>query len=930
MPTPDLSQLNELGTLFNAKRFREMEERASSLVEQFPESGAAWKALGTALQVQGKDAVAALREAANLLPNDSETFNNLAAALLDRNQATEAEAAARNALNIMSDFAEAHANFAKAVMIQGRFDEAVSHYRSAVKYKPGSPSMLCSLGIALNEQGDFDGATAAFDAAISLDPAMIEAHYGRAQLTTARPKEPYLGMLERQAGSAESMPLEIRLRFWFALGKICEDLGRYEQAFAAYREGNQLKHAHLDIDEAGADEMLARIMSVFTADFIEQRSAGGYRDKTPVFIVGMPRSGTTLIEQVLASAQGIHGGGELRDLDQIVKDALRSHSTQPFPDALLGLAPDALRNMGQQYVDRVRSRATEVRYVTDKMPANFFYAGLISVILPHAKIIHAMRDPMDTCFSCYARLFDGDKQAFAYDLGSLGRHYARYATLMKHWHAVLPAGAILDVRYEDMVRDTETEARRLFDYLELPWEDRCLDFHRNTRRVTTASAAQVRKPVYQTSMARWKHFKGHLAPLAELLDIHIDSPHVPATAIAPLKVAFISPFNLHDSSSGASQSIRTMLEQLAVRGASCHALTACCFDLGPGEKIAEQLRAKGLTPGGTIKEINMPVWQGRLRGVDYNAVQLGGQNRQQLSAVEEIFFRDTVRVWLAQNKPDIVLTYGGLLLDIEIQRCARAAGALVVFYLANPNYGRPETFAEVDLVLANSSATRQHYLQTMNIQSHSIGLFVDPQATLAAQHNPQFITFVNPTPEKGVALFLKLVLRAAEEAPDMRFLVVDSRNSFAAALEKFKISALALKSITLLSKQESMAQVYANTSVLLMPSFWFEGAGRILIEANANGIPVLAANRGGIPETLGGAGCLLPIPDRCTTDYWAMPDDDEVAPWWNELSRLSHEPAYRQEMSDRALAVAQTQSLSVKGATLDALLRGTLATRIKA
>ena len=180
------------------------------------------------------------------------------------------------------------------------------------------------------------------------------------------------------------------------------------------------------------------------------------------------------------------------------------------------------------------------------------------------------------------RLFDGDKQAFAYDLGSLGRHYARYAPhWMKHWHATLPEGAILDVRYEDMVGDTEAEVRRLFDYLELPWDDRCLDFHHNTRRVTTASAAQVRKPIYQTSMARWKHFKGrHLAPPAELLDIHIDSPHVPATLIAPLKVAFISPFNLHDSSSGAitvdPHDARAIGR--ARRELPC-SLTACCFDL---------------------------------------------------------------------------------------------------------------------------------------------------------------------------------------------------------------------------------------------------------------------------------------------------------------------------------------------------------------
>ena len=173
--------------------------------------------------------------------------------------------------------------------------------------------------------------------------------------------------------------------------------------------------------------------------------------------------------------------------------------------------------MGEQYTDRIWQLAPDAVRITDKMPSNFFYLGMIHLMLPHAKIIHAMRDPMDSCFSCFSRLFNENNLGFTYDLETLGRYYVRYSKLMRHWHAVLPPGTILDLRYEDMVADTEGQARRLLDYLDLPWDEKCLDFHQNKRQVKTASAAQVRKPIYKTSLARWKRFGGHLDPLFELV-----------------------------------------------------------------------------------------------------------------------------------------------------------------------------------------------------------------------------------------------------------------------------------------------------------------------------------------------------------------------------------------------------------------------------
>jgi len=521
---PSAADLKQLAILFNARRYADMENFAHTLVGKFPASGAAWKALGTALQMQRKNAVEQLQGAAQRLPNDPEVFNNLAAALLDQKRAEDAALAAGRAIALKADFAEAWANLGKAMLLQGRTEEAVANYRRALDIRPAFATAHSSLGIALDELGDFAAAAASFESAISIDPGLIEAHYGLSQLKTYRENDPQLGMLEQQIGHVESLAPDTRMRFWFALGKVCEDIGNYDNAFAAYRAGNHVKHTALGAknarEEANEQALLARIVDTFTPEmFIRRSQTEAMAEpgrRAPVFIVGMPRSGSTLLEQILASCPDVHGAGELPYVSTVAEETFRLQG-RPFPLCVPDLSAEDLRHMGSRYAELVSAHAPDVRYVTDKMPANFFYIGLIRLMLPHAKIINAMRDPMDSCFSCYARLFADDKQAFSYDLGSLGRYYVRYAELMKHWHAVLPAGSILDVRYEDLVADTEKEARRVLDYLDLPWNEACLDFHRNKRRVRTASAAQVQKPIYRSSVARWTHFARHLGVLSNLV-----------------------------------------------------------------------------------------------------------------------------------------------------------------------------------------------------------------------------------------------------------------------------------------------------------------------------------------------------------------------------------------------------------------------------
>ncbi len=258
---------------------------------------------------------------------------------------------------------------------------------------------------------------------------------------------------------------------------------------------------------------LEQTCSNFTADLLRKCSVVAARlppvkdERVPIFIVGMPRSGTTLIEQILASHPALYGAGELKTMSDFARTV--ALDSPDWEGALL-----ALRKLGQEYLDQVWKLAPEARYITDKMPGNFYHLGLIHLMLPNAKIIHSMRDPMDTCFSCYALRFAHGHE-YCYDLKTLGRYYQRYTKLIRHWHDVLPAGRILDVRYEDNVADPEREARRLLGYLGLPWDPACLRFYETDRPVKTASVMQVRKPIYSSSVARWKRFEKHLGPLLD-------------------------------------------------------------------------------------------------------------------------------------------------------------------------------------------------------------------------------------------------------------------------------------------------------------------------------------------------------------------------------------------------------------------------------
>lgn len=520
---PDFSEVHaNLGfTLMSAHRYAEAESHLRNALEAHPDRAPIHNALGVVLYGQARmaDAAESFRRVIALLPNDAEAHANLGNALRELGAFDEAQASYDRSIALNGRFARAHFDLGGLLYLQERYVEAEQNYRRALELKPDYVEACNNLGRSIRRQGRLDEARRYFEDAMRIDADSVEAYCNLASLRTFTAVDTEPKRLEQLAHKLPSLSENLRIRYWFSLGKMREDLGHYDEAFDAYAQGNRLKHAQLAPDEAAKIALIDNIRTVFDERFFASRPTSVSSGKSPFFIVGMPRSGTSLIEQILSTHPDIYGAGELLDLESILF-ALATEAGKPveaFPEMASRMSTEELLRLGQVYTERVWQLAPDATRITDKMMANFAYIGMIRLMLPNAKIIHAMRDPMDSCFSCYATLFSKNNLDYTYDLNELGRHYVRYIELMRHWQRVLPPGAILELRYEDMVADTESQARRLLDYLGLPWDARCLDFHENKRVVKTASAAQVRRPVYRSSVARWKHFETHLQPLLDIV-----------------------------------------------------------------------------------------------------------------------------------------------------------------------------------------------------------------------------------------------------------------------------------------------------------------------------------------------------------------------------------------------------------------------------
>jgi tetratricopeptide (TPR) repeat protein len=498
-------------------KLREAEATYRAAVALSPRSAQAHNNLGSVLLDLGglEEAEKALRHAIALWPHFPEAFLNLGNVLKEQGRFGEAEFACRRAIELKPDQAEAHCNLGNALVELNRPIEAVAAYRRAIALKPDLAETYNNLGVALKYLGRLADARNAVERATQLAPRKPAYFLSLSELKRFEAGDPHIAAMEDLLRDAETFPVKQQINLHFALAKAYEDAGRRDDGFRQLLAGNALKRRHIAYDEAATLAEITRGGQVFTPALIRKFQDGGEPSTVPVFVVGMPRSGSTLIEQILASHPQVSGGGELPNLGKAVTGAARTAGSN-CPDAMSLLSGKSLRQLGTGYVAEIMPLAPAAMHIVNKTLSNFLYAGLIHLALPNARIIHAVRDPVDTCLSCFSKLF-AFGQHYTYDLAELGRYYRHYRALMDHWHRALPPGRILDVHYEDVVADLEGQARRITAHCGLDWDRRCLAFHENERPVLTASSTQVRQPLYRTAIGRAQHYQEFLGPLlAEL------------------------------------------------------------------------------------------------------------------------------------------------------------------------------------------------------------------------------------------------------------------------------------------------------------------------------------------------------------------------------------------------------------------------------
>jgi tetratricopeptide (TPR) repeat protein len=499
------------------------------------------------------NAIQYYRKAIGVAPDSAQLHNSLGYSLRIKGYYAEALAVLQKSISLQANYAEPLYNLALVYKAQGLIKSAIDSFRQALLYKPDAEAVMLELATCLQQDGCCDEALTLYNNILKVNPAHHWAQTGKASAlemsgdfdqawNTIKPLKEWITkdtsiadvyttcalrlnkrdeakeVLENSLSSSaqNNNPNKERISSMnFKLGQLNEKDGEYEKAFSCYQRANELTTHNGTPDHA--IEFMAHIKAFFSEDFFKTARYINNCSETIIFIIGMPRSGTSLVEQILSSHTKIHGAGESEALTDSVAIFLSPSEIHGYEFKHHKVTESARLNTAtKNYLGTILKGADKNQLITDKMPHNFLRLGMLALILPEAKVIHCMRDPMDTCLSIYANSLSA-AHPYANDLIKLGKHYKAYSELMDHWKSILPL-QIMDIHYEKLVENSKDEISALLDFLNLPWEDACLNYHQNDRKVTTISYDQVRQPIYKSSIGRWQHFAKQLKPLQDVIN----------------------------------------------------------------------------------------------------------------------------------------------------------------------------------------------------------------------------------------------------------------------------------------------------------------------------------------------------------------------------------------------------------------------------
>ena len=507
--------LHYLGLLrFQQDRFQEARQLLARSLQQEPRNANAWSDLGMAIirAVGPEQALDPLSKALSLAPGHPDALNNLAQAYRKLRRFDQARPLLEKLVSIRPNSAQARYALADVQYKMNDVTSAVANFQKAIRLDPEDRRIRIGLGDAYESNGQFKQAKMQYLAVLRREP---DSPLALARLLQLREGTVDATWIERAQTLADdpATPEDGRIRLNVALGYWNDREKRHDEAFRRLQLGYDAQARRDPFNADGYSRAIDSLTEALTAEFYELAPVSGIDSERPIFVVGMPRSGTTLTEQILASHSEVAAGGELSMLLRVsYQIGELSRSGEPYPRGLRTVGRMGLRQMARRYLDHLDKISASAARVTDKLPFNFMHLGVIALLFPNARIVHCRRNPLDNCLSCYFTSF-AEQIRFANQLGTLGRYYLDYDRLMRHWHAVLPV-KIFDLHYED----TETQVRALLEYCGLEWEDACLSFHKTRRGVRTPSRWQVRQPIYTASVQRWQAYAKHLEPLARILE----------------------------------------------------------------------------------------------------------------------------------------------------------------------------------------------------------------------------------------------------------------------------------------------------------------------------------------------------------------------------------------------------------------------------